>query len=364
MPATVDPLTEERWAPLVESLRAASPQPPEELLERVRSSAARPAPARHTPSARALARLLVPVGAVVLVAMGGVIASGSLGSASHEGVGPAQALQDTRGVPGAVAPVPGPEVADSESEAAASPSGGEPTGAPFAPAPSGRLQEQRIALGVRVPDVEALSDATARAMQTARDLGGFVVAAHYDVPSTEDGDSTLLVRVPVSRVQEAIARFTALGTIVSQDVRLQDLQPAYDRRERELQSLRERIARLERQLAAEDLTQVERARLRSQLVAARRAVDARVAQQRAAEQQGRLARVELVLTTRTPEALPVPEDGATATLRAAAEILARILVFLAAGLIVTGPFALLAVLAVLAARGRRRVLQARLLERS
>jgi hypothetical protein len=358
MPATVDPLTDERWKDLVAELRSARPEPPLALRERVLAAAVLPPPPRRRGAA---ARVLLPVAAAALLAVGVGTALRSLPPAAGDAVreSPADAELRPQQLSGAggdeSAASPGRGIPSDDAEAAPE---------PFAPGQSGRLQEQHVALGVRVSDVDALSDATARAMEAARSLGGFVVAAHYAVPGPEGGDSTLVVRVPVTRVQEAIARFTRLGTIVSQDVRLQDLQAAYDRRDRELEGLRARIGRLEEQLAAPGLGEQERARLRTQLANARRAVDARVAQQRAAEQQGRLARVELVLTTRSAEDVAVPEDGAAATLRAAAEILGLMLVWLAAALIVAGPFILLAALAIVAARTRRRFAQAHLLERS
>jgi hypothetical protein len=358
MRATVDPLTDERWDELVAGLRSARPVPAPALRERVLAAAAATPPPSQ-PRARRAARVLVPALAVALVGVAGLAGSRSLGPLGGDEAAESIAVSP-QGRPAARPSAP-PAAADVDGEASA---GEALSAAPFSPTPPGRLQEQHIALGVRVPDVDALADATARAMEAARTLGGYVVAAHYDVPSPEGGDSTLVVRVPVTRVQEAIARFTALGTIASQDVRLQDLQPAYDRRERELDGLRGRIARLEVELAAPGLGEQERARLRTQLDEARRAVAAREAQQRAAEQQGRLARVELLLTTRTAGPPPPADDGAAATLRAAAELLKAMLVWTGAALIVAGPFLLLAGLAVAASRTRRRVLQARLLERS
>jgi hypothetical protein len=364
MTATVDPLTDQRWAELVSELSEARPQPADALRTRVLATAAAPAPRRRPFPARRVARVLVPALAVALVAVGGVVGSRSAGSPAHETA--AEPQEAPFGLQGSSAAEPMRSDSDPDSDArAAMPLTREASSpAPFAPGPAGRLQEQHVALGIRVPDVDALADATARAMEATRSLGGYVVAAHYDVPSPAGGDSTLVVRVPVGRVQEAIAHFTGLGTIVSQDVRLQDLQPAYDRRVRELEGLRERIGRLEQQLSAGGLTDEEQARLRTQLAAARRAVDARVAQQRAAEQQGRLARLELALTTRSADAAPAPDDGAAATLRAAAGIVGQMLVWVAAGLIVAGPFLAFALLAALAARTRRRVLRARLLERA
>jgi len=329
MPTSADPLADPRYDDLVQELRAARPEVAEALRTRVLAAAAASPPPRRRAVVGAL-RVVVPFAATLLVVAG--VATGlrtlDAGGGDDEaaaGSEPAPALthslEDETAAYGARARREG---------------GGEALLAP--PASPSRLQEQRIALGVRVDDVADLADATARAMAATRSLGGYVVAAQYSA-GADAGDSRLVVRIPVTRVQEAIARFTALGTIVSQDVQLQDLQAGVDRRAGELERLRARIARLEERLAAPTIAPEERATLRRQLASARRAVQTRVAQQRAAEQRGRLARVELSLTTEQPAA--ADENGAAATFRAAADLLLLLLTWLGAALLVATPFLLL-----------------------
>src|SRR5918995_973192 len=79
-------------------------------------------------------------------------------------------------------------------------------------------------LRVRVRDADELSSATSSAMRLTRRLGGFVVRADYDTPGDGEGDSLLVVRVPVARVQDAIAGFAELGPIVGQRIAIEDLQ--------------------------------------------------------------------------------------------------------------------------------------------
>ena len=75
--------------------------------------------------------------------------------------------------------------------------------------------------------VEDLSAATQSAVRTTRRLGGYVAGADYSTGS-DSGDSRLALRVPVQNVQTAIARFTDLGTIVSQHISVADLQEHFD----------------------------------------------------------------------------------------------------------------------------------------
>ena len=76
--------------------------------------------------------------------------------------------------------------------------------------------------------VDDLSGATQTAVRQTRKLGGYVAAANYATDETK-GDSRLDLRVPAQNLQDAIARFTDLGTILAQRIAVADLQGGVDR---------------------------------------------------------------------------------------------------------------------------------------
>jgi hypothetical protein len=228
-----------------------------------------------------------------------------------------------------------------------------------------RAQEYRADLRVHVGGVEELSSLTSRAMQITRSLGGFVVSASYEQPGDGDGDSVLVVRVPVRRVQDAIYQFSRLGSILAQHVSVADLQAQLDRQADAIAALRRTIVRLETRLDDPTLSPEVRERLRLQLLDARRALDARQAGRSATKRRAATARVALTLTTRD-EAQPAPaprKSDFERTLRDALSVLGAALTWVLAGVIVLSPAFVLAALAFGLLRLRRRAEERRLLER-
>ena len=96
-------------------------------------------------------------------------------------------------------------------------------------------------------DVDGLSDATQKALQITRDLGGYVVSVSYATSDT--GVSALTLKVPTAKVQDALVRLTGLGKIVSQQVQIDDLQGQVDELTKRETALRGQIARLSARLA-------------------------------------------------------------------------------------------------------------------
>ena len=74
---------------------------------------------------------------------------------------------------------------------------------------AGRLQQYDANLTVRVDNRDDLSKTTQDALRFTRRIGGFVVWARYAAPG-DGGDSELALRVPVDRVQAAIAHFSGV----------------------------------------------------------------------------------------------------------------------------------------------------------
>jgi hypothetical protein len=369
MPAQPDsPLDVRHWE-LAEKLRSTPPAPSAELRERVRVlAAAEPARASRRLPSRRLALVLVP--AILLVAIGGIVGARERGdelaavqttpdfevrmppdrAVSGEGVGRARLSP--------LKPSPSREARSAADRNALS---GQATALP----PGRRLQQYRAELRVHVRDLDELGEATRQAMRTTRSLGGYVVVADYGAPTSEDGESLLVVRVPIARVQDAIFRFSDLGTILSQQVNIQDLQAGFNRTEERIRSLRRSIADVERRLAAPDLTPEERANLRFRRLDLRQSLSAQLRARESTLREGSLARISLTLTTREGAA-PVPSRPGyfERTLRDAFSVVGKAMAWTLYVLVVAAPFLALGLLVALAERARRRRADERLLERA
>lgn len=305
-------------------LRAARPEASPELRERVRMlSRLEPAPRRTLFPRRAVLAL------VAAALVGSVVA---VGIVQRDDRGEQQAGESFAGKEGA-------------SEGFAT-----PESAPTVASDAARLQDFRAELRVRVDDV---GRKTAEAMRIAQTLGGYVVSAQYGGAKT---DSLLVVRVPISRAQDAIGRFSRLGTLAAQRFSLQDLQAAVDQVDDQVQSLQARIAELEEQLRDPRLSRQERVVLRSQLDQARQELTFVLDQREATVEQARFAEITLTLT-----AAAEPEPESQGVIGDAVDALGSIWIWVLAVLIVGAPFLALLVAAVLLARRLRRRANERLL---
>jgi len=201
-------------------------------------------------------------------------------------------------------------------------------------------------------------------MRITRGLGGFVASARFAQPGDGDGDSRLVVRVPVDKVSRAVMRFSGLGTVIGQDVSIQDLQRRFGRQTQRIERLQRTIAGLGEELKRTDLTETERIRLRERIAAEQVRLTAARGARGATLRQGRLATVGLTLTTREGAELqpPPPPGRFEQTLRDALTVLATLLTWLVAAAIVAGPFVLLLLGAVAFERRRRRRADERLLD--
>ena len=202
--------------------------------------------------------------------------------------------------------------------------------------------------------VEDLSRATQSAVRDTVRLGGYVASANYGTNEAQ-GDSLLQLRVPVTNVQKAIARFTDLGTLQAQRISVVDLQAGVDRINRQLAAQLKVIETLE---AKSDLTRAERARLE----AARRTVRQLTRGRTSLERQGAYARFSLQLTTQKAaekQAAPGRFDRFRGD---AGDILGKEAIGVLYALVIVGPFAILAALALFGERARRRRADHRLLE--
>lgn len=343
---------------LIDELRVSGPAPSDELRDRVRTLATRTRPAsnrRRRWIVVAAAALAASFGFATLQVLRATEPERAVVHGQVRGMEPSWTTAE-------VAPESLERGGSAQSDAVASSGTATPTysagRAAVAPAAS-RAQRFRADIVVHVDDNAELAAATARAMQLTRNLGGYLVSASQGTSADGRGRSALVVRVPTARVQRAIVRFAQLGTLLSQDVQVQDLQTQLDDSFRQAQSLRTRIAKLEAQpQSAERDAKLRLLRLRLDDLTGRSA---------GVKRSASFARVALTLTTAETAAIAPKPDRPGRIERAwhrAVGVLAQEVVIGLYAIVVAGPFALLAALAWIAARGGRRRAQEALLDRS
>jgi hypothetical protein len=219
----------------------------------------------------------------------------------------------------------------------------------IAPSPS-RLQDYDAYLRLRVHDPDELSAATKKALAIARRLGGHASSVSVSVAGGQ-GDATLRLRIPIGHVQEAVARLSALGRITAENVSIRDVQPGVDATDRQ-------IARLQKQLR--DLRAEPQTPPVTRRIAALTSLVERLQRGRASTvHTARLATVSVELTTRKPA--PQPKHHHPGPLDGAFDALRWIGVAALYGLIVGGPFVLLALAGWVIVRKLRRRAEDRLL---
>jgi hypothetical protein len=352
-------MSEAKFESVLHELRATAPPAPDRLRERVG--------ALRGPETRSVVQLrpalVAAVAIAVAVGLGAAAIGGLTGSGTSERSTEAGA-QVERGVPSSIQgslhkrlPAPAPkhayQVYGKQLSAQGAPLGLSPDRA-FGGrvlTPGARLQRYDVAMRLRVKD---LSRSTQAAVRHTRRLGGYVAAADYAVGGNV-GDSILQLRVPVGRLQSAIVRFTDLGTILSQHIAVADLKAPLDRTDARIAQLHKVIAELE---AKSVLTPAEQTKLDG----AKRTVQ-RLSQRRSSLiRQGTFARVSLQLTTRKAAAQHSQPGRFDRFWGDAGDILGKEAIAMLYALVVIGPFAILALLAFLAERTRRRRADHRLLE--
>jgi hypothetical protein len=224
-----------------------------------------------------------------------------------------------------------------------------------------RLNKYDAWLRIRVDDAR-LSNATTRAMNIARSYGGYVASVDMNTPGAQ-GASSIVLRIPVAKVEDAVLRLGRLGAVTSQRVRIEDLQRQANALERRVEYLNATILKLEQRLADTTLTPDERLRLQYRLDAARQELAQKTKARAATVRAGTLATVSLDLFTPQPAAAQPHRRGRLDTAaHDAAAFLLRELSWLVYALIALGPIAVVAAVVVLAVRAGRRRSDNRLLE--
>ena len=345
---------------LTNELRLAKPRAPHELRERVLALSERPV--REPRFSFSLPPRYM-VRRVALVAAPAVVAIG-LGAAAIHGIAnsgnPKPVVQATSV----------PERLGSARDRAAPPfrvQGQRATVEKRLPAPAAlsptttRLQHYQAAMTVRV---DTLSPSTQRAMRVARALGGYVVSAHLN--QAKEGRSSLVFRIPIGHVQEAIAKFSALGTITAQNIQITDLQVQFNRLVKQIGTLRISLAKLDDRLGSMSLTNAERVALEQQRARVAARLEALRTSRARTAHRAALATVSLGLTTEGAVAPAKPHHRGPLgrALHDAGTILQKEASWALYALIVLGPIVLVGLIAFLLIRGGRRLADRRLLESS
>jgi hypothetical protein len=230
------------------------------------------------------------------------------------------------------------------------------------PTPSSdRLQDYEATMTVRVKDVDALSDRANEAMRVVRSYGGYVVSLDQSTAPGRPGRADLVLRVPVSRVEDALMRLADLGTVIDRQLSIRDLERVVEQQRARILQLKLFIARAVERLK-ESLPADVRLRLQLQLEEARRDLTAATKANKGTLREASLSRISLTLTTQ--KAVGAAKEGAGRIERAARDAAS----FLAAAgavvlfvLIVLSPLILLAVAFLWGARAYRRREERRLL---
>jgi hypothetical protein len=268
---------ERRLAGVIASLRAAPPRASEGLRERVRSL--EPAPRRSWLPRRRALLVLAPACAVAVVAA--AVVHGLVGSGSH--VTREKTLGAAAEPPAARKAVGSASTDKALSQAAPSAAGG-------------RLTHYEASLRLRVAK-DDLSSATTRATRIVRGLGGYAASVLSRTPAAGESESYLELRVPAANVQTAIARLSALGAIVSQQLSARDLQRDLERQSARIDQLRRFVRQAQAALRDPDLPAAQRVELKVKLADAKRALAQRRHAQTSTIASGTLARISLVLST-------------------------------------------------------------------
>jgi hypothetical protein len=355
---------------LIHELRASRPAAPADLRARVRELAA--GEAASAPSLVERLRLRLPtrrLGLVVLPAAAAIaIATAGVAGLARSDAPTSEALTQRERLEAALdernqSPVPG---FTTESQ------GGTPATGALAPAvpttrsadaqtlaTTNRAQRVSASLMIEVDDSDAVSSSAQKALDLTRRLGGHVLSS--TVVTGEDANATITVRVPVARVQEAVVQLSALGSIVTQQVSIEDLQATLDSLARRERSLRAQIAGIVARLESESLDAETRARLEARVKNLRAELRSLRRVTSATNAEARMSTIQLSLVTTESQGGVAPASRLDRTLDEALNVLVWEGVIVLAIAIVAAPFALMALALWLGRRLYRRREEDRLL---
>jgi hypothetical protein len=342
MPATDTIDFEREFEELVRELRALPTAAPDAVRRRV-GALGEPSPRRSFPTLPRRRTLLVLAPACVLALVSAAVVHGLLNS------GPPKQVTAHGEAGSAVRSKPSIDTLA-------------PRAASLVPPNPSRHQDYEASMALRVKDLDALTNQTNEAMRIVRSYGGYVASVQQTTSTGQPGEAYLVLRVPVGRVEAAMVQLSQLGTVLSRQVSIVDLEQALRQQRARILRLKLFIARATEQLKG-DLPADVRLRLQLQLQQARDDLARTTGANNATLEEAALSHVSLTLTTAKAET-PVHKGGAGRFGRAtrdAGSFLAgagAVVLFL---LIVLSPVIVLVVAAVLGRQAYRRREERRLL---
>jgi hypothetical protein len=307
----------------IDLLRAHAPSAPDELRTRVLAQA--PAAPGRRPRARVRPVLLLA--AALGVAIAAAVVQGVRSS----------------GQPSVVRPLP-PTVTTADSVGSGAAASAPTLKARVAAVPAAspnRLQHTDASIRVRVADADALGTATTQATRIATRLGGYAQSVVYRTPQGGGGASYIELRIPTARVRQALSQLAGLGTIVSQQLSIQDLTATLQRQSEQIAQLRQRVAIYAKALRDPSLPEAQRVLIQVRLADAKRALAQRVNGRKGTVAAAATSRVSLVVTTQKPAPAAAPHRSRLSRmLHEAAGFLAIEGMVVLFALIVASPFVL------------------------
>ena len=303
-----DPAAEPELAALVRDVRADAPAMAPgfraRLDERVERGFER-APRRRLQSLRPMIPALSVAGCVLAALVAVVLSAGggSSDDAGSAGAGRAAAPAQTESADSAKSGSGG-------GGSASGSAGGGSSSAPAlaAPAPSAPARQRRVERSTRLEltttDVQAASDGVVRATQAT---GGFVQSSQV---ATGDGRSTasFVLRVPTSRLDDALARLTKLGHVRSLQQSADDITNVYNGASTRLAEARATRRGLLRALSKATTAQ-EVSSLRARIADNRRALQRYQRELNAVRNRANYATIGLELTGVARKHAAVPGGG-------------------------------------------------------
>jgi hypothetical protein len=328
---------------LAAELRGARITAPSELRDRVRLiAAADTTPTRRLTWRRALV-VALPVAAAIAASI--VFTRPSDQRAAHTPAAVRTMAIPQRGS----AKVLTPTTITGTTDSAVGSGGAAKLAVPSAP---GRVQVYGAYLALRLKSATAVSDGVKSALRIASSLGGYPASVHAS-SEAKVASADLTLKIPRAHVQEAIARLSALGTITSENVNIQDKEAALNATDRKIARLQKQLKELRAQ-APSATTRKRIAALESQVARLQRA-------SAATKRSAHYATVQLHLTS--AKAIVPPKQG-HGPLHGVVVALTWLGIGAVYAVAIGAPLAVLALVLWLAARAVRRRREDALLSRS
>jgi hypothetical protein len=271
-------------------LRAHAPRASQSLRTQVLALEPRRSPSR---------KLVLVLAAALAIAVAAAIVHGLVSS------GPKQqtALAHLKSPPrAAFAPVTHGGSGDALNGQVGAAPGTPPRALPSIAGSATRLQHTDASLEVRVKNTSA---ATTRATRIATSLGGYAQSVNYNSAPGGGGTASIVLRVPAQNVKTALARLEGLGTLISQNLSVTDLEHDLQLESTQIAQLRRTIAALESALKSPSLPDAQRVILQIRLANAKRALSQRLHARTGTITAGTTARISLFLSTKNA-VVPVP----------------------------------------------------------